>query len=81
MFGKDIASRVPPPGKLKRAKPAEGSAEEEAGETTDEEAGEDEAANASLMQEFMDIAGLKGDAAESCKALDAYLEAAGFVKR
>ena len=76
-----IAKSLPPPDKLKGYAPRGDAEPPEGGEPEDDEAAEDDAAGASMMQEFMDTTGMKGDAAEACKALDAYLEARGFVRK
>ena len=67
MAGLLIAKNVPPPNKLKRSAPGEGSPG--AGEDEDEsdEEGEDDAAGVSMMQEFMDAV-KGGDAKEAYEA-------------
>lgn len=70
-----IAKNVPPPNKLKRGKYPEGSPDEEAGESEDEERDEDESSGVSMMQELMDE--LKGGDAKAayqalCRILDSH---------
>ena len=67
-YGDDIASKVPPPDKLKKG----GGAPMMGEETPAEEADEDKAVRVSAMQELMDA--MKGDDAEAaCEKLDTYL--------
>lgn len=73
-----IAKAVPPPDKLKgygKDRPEEG--DEEPGQT---EGDEDKEARVSMMQEFMDVCGMKGNAEEACDALERYLDAAGYKR-
>lgn len=80
-FGKDIAAKAPPPDKLKDYK-AGGKGEDPIVADDEEEEGEDEksAVAVSQMQEFMDAAGLKGDAEELCRLLEQYLDTVGYRK-
>ena len=68
--GKEIAARVPAPDKLSVGYAPDG--DEAPGES---EADESKAAKVSLMQEFLDVLGLKGvDAEAACDALEAYID-------
>jgi hypothetical protein len=80
-YGKDIASKVPPPNKLKGM--SKGTDEADLPDESDpNDEAEDKAASVSMMQDVLDALGVKGgDAEAACNALDAYLESAGFVKR
>lgn len=75
-----VAKSVPAPDKLKDYK-SKGSSGEPPESDEDDESGDEEAAGVSMMQEVFDAMGVKGDAAEACRTLDAYLEARGFVRR
>lgn len=69
-IGSAIASKAPPPGMLKGM---DGASEGESGPED-----EDKAAKVSAMQEFMDAAGIAGDAQQLCELLDRYLAIAGY---
>lgn len=79
-YGKDIADKAPPPDKLKSYKG--GGKSDDPPAVDDEEEGEDEksAVAVSQMQEFMDAAGIKGDAEELCRLLEQYLDTVGYRK-
>lgn len=76
--GKDIADRAPPPSKLKGYGSGGGSAAPEAAEEGEGDEEETKAVAVSQMQEFMDAAGINGDAAELCRLLEQYLDTAGY---
>lgn len=69
-MGQAIAKAAPAPSALKGA----GGAYSE-GESSPED--EDKAAKVSAMQEFMDAAGMVGDAETLCDLLERYLDIAG----
>jgi hypothetical protein len=82
-YADDIASKVPPPDKLKGKASfmAADDGDEAPGET---EADEDKAARVGMMSDVLSAMGVKATpeaSEEACDALERYLDAAGYVRR
>lgn len=82
-YADDIASKVPPPDKIKgkAAFMAADDGDEAPGEN---EADEDKAARVGMMSDFLSAMGMKASpevSEEACDALERYLDAAGYVRR
>lgn len=78
--GKEIAEKAPPPGKLK----GYGGASGDNVSASDDADADDEATKSAVavsqFQEFMDAAGLTGDAETACKLLEQYLDTVGYKR-